>query len=75
MLYRIEVKRQGQLIEHHIVEAVDAMAAINQVERDYGEPASFDFATIEDDHGRKRQVLIVSDWHGYTFEARLIRKT
>lgn len=72
MLYQVEVKRQGQLFEQHIVEAPDALTAINQVEIRYGEPATFDFVTIEDEHGRKHHVLMVSDWHGYTFEARAI---
>jgi hypothetical protein len=74
MLYRVEVKRQGRLVEYHDVEAPDALKAINQVEIRYGEPATFDFVTIEDEHGRKHHVLIVSDWHGYTFEARAMLK-
>jgi hypothetical protein len=72
MLYRVEVRRQGSLIESHVIEALDALTAINQVESQYGEPTHFEIVSIEDEHGRKHHVLMVSDWHGYTFEARAL---
>jgi hypothetical protein len=73
MLFQIEVKSQGRLIDQHQVEAADALTAINQVESYYGEPPSFEVSLVELEHGRKRYTLIVNNWHGYTFQARAIR--
>ena len=73
MLYRIEVKNQGNLVANHTIEALDALTAINQVERYYGDPVMFEMVLIEDEHGRKRPAMVVTNWHGYAFEARAIR--
>ncbi|MFQ5613023.1 MAG: hypothetical protein ACE5H9_12915 [Anaerolineae bacterium] len=70
MQYRIEVKSQGNRVAEHTVEAVDALAAINLVEGRYGEPPKVEYVSVENDDGSQRQVLIVSNWHGYTFHAR-----
>jgi hypothetical protein len=71
MLYQVEVKRQGCLVTNHLIEALDGLTAINQVERYYGEPPEFDIVTVELEHNRKRHLLLVDNWHGYTFQARL----
>jgi hypothetical protein len=42
------------------------------VERRYGEPPQFSIITIEEESHRKYHVLQVSNWHGYTFEARTV---
>ncbi len=72
-LYRVDVYNQGELIHQHIVEAVDALSAINLVEVQYGTPPKVEDATVQLENGRKEHVLIVADWHGYSFEARQIQ--
>jgi hypothetical protein len=69
-LYRVEVYSRGVFFSHHLIEAEDALAAINQVETQYGQPPKVEETTIYFDDGKKEHLLIVSDWHGYSFEAR-----
>ncbi len=70
--YQIEVKSQGSHIAEHIVEATDALMAINFVERCYGEPAEVETGVVENEHGIRHHIMVVKHWHGYTFNARAI---
>ena len=72
MVYDVEVKQQGSPIAHHIVEAVNALTAINLVESYYGEPVRSEVALMEDEHSHMHRIIVASNWHGYTFEARAI---
>jgi hypothetical protein len=72
MLYDVEVKQQGSPIAHHIIEAVNALTAINLVENYYGEPVRYEVALIEDEHSHRHRITVANNWHGYTFEARAI---
>ena len=73
MQYSIEVKYQGFIISEHVIEASDALMAINLVEESlYGEAATVDHVTVEDDLGRRRLMMLVNNWHGYSFQARSI---
>jgi hypothetical protein len=69
-LYQIEVFSRGVLISNHTVEATDALMAINLVEAQYGQPPKVEETTVYLEDGKKEHMLIVSDWHGYSFEAR-----
>jgi hypothetical protein len=71
--YQVEVFISGVFITQHIVEAEDALAAINLVEAEYGTPPKVEFATVQLESGKKEHLLVVSDWHGYSFNARLIK--
>jgi len=73
MRYQIEVSKQGRLVARHIVEAANALAAINLVETCYGPPVEVELGLIEDGRGRRRPVMVVNDWHGYMFDARAIQ--
>lgn len=72
MQYLIEVWSHGCFVADYTVDAPDALAAIDQVERLYGEPPEVELATIELEDGHKRHVLLVNNWHGYNFLARRI---
>lgn len=72
MIYDIEVKQQGSPIAHHIIEALNALAAINLVEGNYGEPVRYEVALIEDGYSHRHRIMVANNWHGYTFEARAI---
>ena len=61
---------QGRLIAEHIVEAADALAAINRVEAGYGEPPKVECKTTHHEDGTRETALVVTGWHGYTFLAR-----
>jgi hypothetical protein len=69
-VYQVEVSFSGQRVSEHIVEASDAMSAINLIETEYGEPPEVKYKTIHHENGTKEHVLVVSDWHGYSFLAR-----
>ncbi len=71
--YRIEVFAHGQLISEHIVDAIDALSAINLVERNYGEPPEVEYKTIHHEDGTIERVLVVTSWHGYSFLARMVK--
>lgn len=70
--YQIEVFSRGELIHLHTVEAVDALTAINLIEPEYGPPPRIEFATVQLESGKKEHLMVVSDWHGYSFLARKI---
>jgi hypothetical protein len=72
MIYLVVVRNQGNYIAEHTVEAADALTAINQVEREYGEPPQVEFTTVELEDGHKRHLMLVNNWHGYAFHARPI---
>lgn len=71
--YRVEVYSRGVFISNHTIEAEDALAAINLVEAQYGQPPKVEETTVYFDDGKKEHMLIVSDWHGYSFEARQLQ--
>jgi hypothetical protein len=68
--YQVEVYSRGELITRHTVEAPDALSAINLVEASYGAPPRIEDAVVELEGGRKEHLLVVLDWHGYSFMAR-----
>jgi hypothetical protein len=74
-LYQIEVFSRGELITRHTVEAPDALSAINLVEAKYGEPPRVEETVVELEGGRKEHLLVILDWHGYSFIARQIQST
>ena len=69
-LYQVEVSFSGQRVSEHLVEAADALSAINLIETEYGEPPEIKYKTIYHENGAQEYVLDVSDWHGYSFLAR-----
>ena len=69
-LYQVEVSFSGQRVSEHTIEASDALSAINLIEAQYGEPPKIQYKTIHHENGAIEHVLIVLDWHGYTFLAR-----
>ncbi len=69
-LYRVEVFTRGQLVSEYTVEAPDALSAINLVEANYGQPPKVEYKTVYREDGTKEHLLVVLDWHGYTFVAR-----
>lgn len=71
-LYRVEVFRNGRRVSTYIIEAVDALRAIDAVEANYGEPPQVAYKTIFHEDGTQETVLMVSGWHGYSFLARAI---
>lgn len=71
-LYQIEVRSQGQLVAERVIAASSALKAITLIESEYGEPVQAETAVIENDNGRRSRVMIATNWHGYTFEARVI---
>lgn len=75
MLYQIEVFSQGKFIINHTVEASDALTAINLVEARYGQPPKVEDITVYLEDGKKEHLLVVTDWHGYSFVARRIESS
>ncbi len=73
-LYRVEVFIAGRFLSAHTVEAQDALAAINLVEAEYGEPPQVEYKTIHHEDGTKEAALMVTGWHGYSFVARDLKK-
>jgi hypothetical protein len=69
-LYQVEVFVRGEVVSVRTIEALDALAAINLVEADYGEPPEVEYKTIFHEDGTREHVLVVSGWHGYSFLAR-----
>jgi hypothetical protein len=72
-LYQVEVFSQGQFIIYHTIEASDALSAINLIEAQYGQLPKVEETTIHLEDGKREHLLIVSDWHGYSFVARQIK--
>jgi hypothetical protein len=72
-LFQIEVKAQGCRVAEHIIAAGNALEAINLVETEYGEPVQVDSVLVENEDGSLHQVLAVKNWHGFTFDARVIK--
>lgn len=70
MRYLVIVRIQGNIVAEHIVQAPDGLAAINQVEPQYGEPVQIDYVSVELENGRKQHKMVVNNWHGYSFLAR-----
>ncbi|HXV99912.1 MAG TPA: hypothetical protein VEC93_15955 [Anaerolineae bacterium] len=73
MLYQVEVKKQGTFVANHIVEAPNAMTAIDLVESYYTEPVSLEKALTENGHSQVHQVMLAINWHGYSFHAWAIK--
>lgn len=72
MVYRVDVFSRGEFITNHTVEAADALTAINRVEASYGQPPKVEDLTVYLEDGKKEHLLQVSDWHGFSFEARRV---
>jgi hypothetical protein len=72
MLYHIEVKHQGSYVASHIIEAPDALTAINLLESQYSGSVGVETSSVEDERGRGEQIEVVRNWLGYTFEARAV---
>ncbi|RME47749.1 MAG: hypothetical protein D6796_07305 [Caldilineae bacterium] len=70
MLYLVTVKNQGIVVQERVVDAPDALTAINQVEREFGEPVTVEYVLVELEDGRKQPKMVVHNWHGYSFLAR-----
>lgn len=71
-LYQIEVKSQGHLVAGHVILASNALKAIALIESEYGDPIQAEMAEIENNNGRRHRIMIAKNWHGYTFDARVI---
>jgi len=71
-LYQIEVRSQGHLVAEHVVAANNALKAITLIENEYGEPVQAEPSMIENGTGHRQRVMNAKNWHGYTFEARVI---
>lgn len=67
--YVVRVLQQGELIASHAVDAPDALNAINLVEQHYYQPARYEKAFIEDEEGRRHEVINAANWRGLMFEA------
>ncbi len=67
--YQVIVRQQGTRVAEHTIKAPDALSAINQIERYYGDPVQMEERVTEDEDGHPHQIMLVSNWHGYTFEA------
>jgi hypothetical protein len=67
MLYQVEVKKQGTFVANYIVEAPNALTAINMVESCYSEPFSLGKVLMENEHSHPCQVMLATNWHNYTF--------
>ncbi len=70
-LYRVAVFARGEMIAEHMIEAPNALTAMNLVELEYGPAPRYEFTTVHNEDGTKERALIVHDWHGYTFLARI----
>ncbi len=71
-VYCVEVSRRGEVITEFTVEAPDALAAIDLVEARYGEPPQVEYKTVHHENGTKENLLVINEWHGYSFLAREI---
>lgn len=70
MRYAVVVDLHGCSVAEHIVEAPDALSAINLVETAYNLPVEISFVTVELEDGRKQNKMVVNNWLGYNFTAR-----
>lgn len=72
--YKVDVFARGELVSTFTVpDMPDSQLAIAAVEARYGEPPTVSESVVYDKHtGRKEIRLVVSGWHGYSFEARQI---
>ena len=68
-MYYVEVRQQGCYVACHLVEAAEALTAINLVEQLYGEPVIIYKNAVEDKDGCPHPFTQTINWHGYTFEA------
>ena len=71
--YIVRVSQQGTVIASHLVNAPDALSAINFVERYYYQPVKLEKTFIENEDGKLHEVTVASNWHGYMFEAQSIK--
>ena len=58
--YRIQVFFSGQFIAEHVIDAADALSAINLVEANYGEPPEVVYKTIHHEDGTKERIAVKS---------------
>lgn len=74
-VYKVEVQQRGSLIAFYTLEAPDALSAINRVELLYGTPVVVERTIIEDEEGESHRIILARNWHGYMFQARVIKPT
>jgi len=74
MQYLVTVKSQGTVVGEHKIDAPNGLDAISQIEARYGEPVKVEHVTVELEDGRKRESVVVHNWHGYCFHARQLRQ-
>jgi hypothetical protein len=72
-IYKVEVQQCGSPIAFYMVEAPDALSAINRVELLYGEPLTVEKTAIEDEEGDRHRITLAHHWHGYMFQARAVK--
>ena len=70
--YLVTVTRQGSPVGTHIVEAVDALKAINLVERYYRAPDRQERISGEDEVDPQYEIAETDNWHGFMFQAQAI---
>jgi hypothetical protein len=71
--YEVEIRQHGVYVANFTVQAGDARAAIDLVERHYGRPVLLEKSEVSGPDGRWRQVLVAKAWRGYTYQAQQIR--
>lgn len=69
--YIVRVSQQGVMIGEHLVNASNALNAINFVERYYYQPVQWEKTLIENRDGKCHEVALANNWHGYMFEAHI----
>jgi hypothetical protein len=72
-IYNVEVQQGGKSIAFYTVEAPDALSAINRVELLYGAPVIVEKIAIEGDEGGRHRITLAHNWHGYMFQARVVK--
>ena len=72
MRYEIEVRHHGVYMASHVAVAPDALTAINLIEREYGDPVWLEQSSLAGGDGYEHPIVVAHEWHGYSFEARLI---
>lgn len=70
--YIVRVSQQGVVIGDHLVNAPDALNAINFVERYFYQPVQWGKTLIDYGDGKSHEVATANNWHGYMFEAHAI---
>ena len=56
--YRVEVQQRGSPVAFYIIEAPDALSAINRVELLYGAPVIVERTTVEDEGWESHRITL-----------------